>query len=128
MARPQTVLIVNDNQPLRRMMQLVLAQEGYTTLEAVDGAEAVDRLRRSPGRLVVLLDLRMPKMSGQEVLDLIDDSEAAMSRHAYIVMSAYTLDAAHAALLTRHDIAVMPKLFELDDVLGEVARAVSRLA
>jgi CheY-like chemotaxis protein len=68
--------------------------EGYFTLEAADGVEAVHTLRLSSDRLIVLLDLLMPKMSGLDVLDLIDSS-LELARHVYIVMTVdeSTLDA-----------------------------------
>jgi len=122
------VLIVDDHDLLRKILATVLSFEGYHTLEAADGATAVDILRRSPGRLVVLLDLKMPGMSGQDVLDLVNASEE-LKRHAYIVITVDKglLDADHVSLLTRHDIPFMEKSFGLDDLLGEVARAASRL-
>jgi two-component system, response regulator, stage 0 sporulation protein F len=129
MSSPQTVLIVDDNDNIRFVLRQVLTGEDYTTLEAADGMEAVNTLRRSSDRLIVLLDLSMPGMSGLDVLNLMNASKE-LARHVYIVMAAdeRNLDAAHAALPTRRDIPLMQKPFELDDLLGEVARAASRLS
>ena len=129
MANLRTVLIVDDNASMRYMLRIVLAGEGYATLEAVDGVEAVDTLRLSPSRLIVLLDLVMPRMSGLDVLDVIDASQD-LTRHVYIVMTSdkRTLDAAHAALLTHHHIPLMEKSFDLNGLVGEVARAANRLS
>jgi two-component system response regulator (stage 0 sporulation protein F) len=128
MSSPQTVLIVDDNEHIRFVLRQVLTGEDYTTLEAADGMEAVNTLRRSSDRLIVLLDLSMPGMSGLDVLNLMNASKE-LARHAYIIMAADegNLDAAHAALPTRRDIPLMQKPFELDDLLEEVARAASRL-
>ena len=129
MAHHPTVLIVDDHDLLRKILASVLSFEGYRTLEAVDGAQAVDILRQSPDRLVVLLDLKMPGMSGQDVLELVNVSED-LKRHVYIVVSVdkALLDLDHASLLTRHDIPFMEKSFTLDELLEEVARAASRLS
>jgi CheY-like chemotaxis protein len=128
MADLRTVLIVDDNASVRRMLHIVLAGEGYPTLEAVDGAEAVDTLRLSQDRLVVLLDVLMPRMSGLDVLDLMDRSKE-LTRHSYIMMTSEksALDAQHAALLARQKIPLMEKTFSLNGLLGEVARAAGRL-
>ena len=129
MSHPRTVLIVDDNASVRFMLRLALTGEDYLTIEAADGVEAVDALRGSPVPLIVLLDLLMPRMSGLDVLDVIDASRD-LTRHAYIVMTSdkRTLDAAHAALLTHHHIPLMEKTFSLNGLLGEVARAANRLA
>jgi CheY-like chemotaxis protein len=129
MSNSQTVLIVDDNQSFREALTALLTLEGYATLEAADGVEALDTLLRSPDRLVVLLDLRMPWMSGQEVLVLIGTGKDLM-RHAYIVMTSdkSALDAAHTALLTRHHIPLLEKPFDVTTLAREVARATQRLA
>ncbi len=129
MSNPQTVLIVDDNNSIRDMLRTLLTLEGYATLEAADGVEAVDALLLSPDRLIVLLDLMMPQMTGQDVLVLIGTSEE-FARHAYIVMTAdkRALDADHNALLTRHDIPLIEKPFDRSALVREVARAASRLS
>jgi CheY-like chemotaxis protein len=128
MSNPQTVLIVDDSDSIRDTLRTLLTLEGYATLEAADGVEAVDMLLLSPDRLVVLLDLRMPWITGQDVLLLIGTSEE-FARHAFIVMTAdkCALDADHTALLTRHDIPLMEKPFDRSELVREVARAASRL-
>ena len=63
-----TVLVVDDEAGARRALTRLLAKEGYETLEAGDGAEAMRALeRRTPD--VVLLDLMMPVMDGLELLE-----------------------------------------------------------
>lgn len=64
-----TVLVVDDEETVRLFVDAALAREGYTVLEAGDGAEAVEvyRIRQEEIDLV-LLDLGMPQMSGYEAL------------------------------------------------------------
>jgi two-component system response regulator MprA len=128
MADRQTVLIVDDNGSIRATLRTVLTLEGYATREAADGVAAVEALRRSPDRLVVLLDLRMPRMSGQEVLRLIGTAQELL-RHAYIVMTSdrCVLNANDAALLKRHDIPLLEKPFDLAALMRAVERAQARL-
>jgi len=59
------ILVVDDEEPLRRPIARFLRRRGAEVLEAGDGLEALERLRAAEGRVDVLLaDLRMPRMDG----------------------------------------------------------------
>jgi CheY-like chemotaxis protein len=59
------VMIVEDDEDVREMMQLLLKSHGYETMTAANGQEALDRMRdRKP--CMVLLDIHMPLVSGWE--------------------------------------------------------------
>ena len=63
------VLIVEDNNETRRALTAVLAIRGYDTLEARDGAQALECLRGPASKAaLVLLDLCMPTMDGYAFL------------------------------------------------------------
>jgi CheY-like chemotaxis protein len=63
------ILVVDDEQLVRRTAQAALERYGYTVLTADGGEEAIRRLRESPdGIALVLLDMTMPVMSGEETL------------------------------------------------------------
>jgi PAS domain S-box-containing protein len=63
------VLVVDDEKLVREMMKKVLQRYGYTVLLAESGPAAIDLLRRDPGDIaLVVLDLSMPRMSGEEAL------------------------------------------------------------
>ena len=64
----KTVLVVDDDPTQRRLAQAVLEREGYAVVHAESGGEAIDRLTKSGGADVVLLDMVMPGMSGMEAL------------------------------------------------------------
>ena len=60
------VLVVDDEDDIRSMLGIVLSTEGWDVDEAADGREAL--LRAAAGRYdLVVLDLRMPEMSGLDV-------------------------------------------------------------
>jgi DNA-binding response OmpR family regulator len=67
MSQPDRILIVDDEPNVRLSFRTALETAGYAVDEAADGPEALDRLESSPARLV-LLDLKMPQLSGMEVL------------------------------------------------------------
>jgi two-component system cell cycle sensor histidine kinase/response regulator CckA len=63
----ETILIADDEPMIRRLASLVLQRSGYTVLEAEDGRRAVEVFARERDRIdLVLLDLTMPQLSGQE--------------------------------------------------------------
>jgi CheY-like chemotaxis protein/nucleoside-triphosphatase THEP1 len=62
------ILLVDDDPELRILARTLLEKEGYRTSEAVDGVDAVQRLSSVSDVSLVVLDLTMPKLSGEEVL------------------------------------------------------------
>jgi phosphate regulon transcriptional regulator PhoB len=69
MASP-TILIVEDEADIRKLVQYNLAQERYKVIEAEDGEQALKVLQRVRPNLVIL-DLMLPGMSGLEVCKLL---------------------------------------------------------
>ena len=70
----QTVLLVDDEEVVRRMAHAALEQLGYNVIEAENGVEAVDRYREHRTEIdAVVLDLTMPLMSGEETLRRLRD-------------------------------------------------------
>jgi CheY-like chemotaxis protein len=63
------ILLVEDNAELRAMMGLALESEGYEIVYAKNGREALERLKENPPPFLILLDLMMPVMNGQEFLE-----------------------------------------------------------
>jgi CheY-like chemotaxis protein len=61
---PDTILFVDDDPGLQRVMTKFLALEGFTPVVAANGKEALDYLRGGGSARVILLDLRMPVMDG----------------------------------------------------------------
>ena len=59
-----TVLVVDDDRDLVRLMSRYLALEGFTTVPAANGREALTYLQGGGNASVILLDLRMPIMDG----------------------------------------------------------------
>jgi DNA-binding NtrC family response regulator len=64
----KTVLVVDDDPTQRRLIQAVLEREGFAVAHAENGDAAIERLASGASVDVVLLDLVMPGMSGQDAL------------------------------------------------------------
>ena len=64
-----TVLVVDDEVPLRQAVAFILGQRGYTVIEAADGAQAIEVVKNRGGEVeVVLLDVMMPRLDGVATL------------------------------------------------------------
>jgi DNA-binding response OmpR family regulator len=68
--QPITILIVDDQPDNRDMLSTLLAQEGYRTLTAAGGMEAMDSIANDTPQLI-LLDVSMPDMDGYAVASLL---------------------------------------------------------
>lgn len=66
----KTILIADDEAHLRLLVRRTLSEDDYEILEAVDGDEALDRVRKERPDLVIL-DWMMPQKTGLEVLEAI---------------------------------------------------------
>ena len=66
--RPATVLVVDDEENIRKSLRMILEYEGYAILEAPTGEDALQTLEQTVGVDLVLLDIRMPGRDGLEVL------------------------------------------------------------
>src|SRR5947209_1055737 len=67
LAPPPTILIVDDEQPIRRTLQAILEKNGFTCHAAVDGEEGLAILRAGDYD-VAFIDMHMPKLEGLGLL------------------------------------------------------------
>lgn len=68
----ETILVVEDEEMLRDFLQAVLGENGYNVVLASDGTEAVRKFAEHiDGIDLVLLDMGLPRLSGEEVLSMI---------------------------------------------------------
>ena len=71
------ILLVDDEDAVRRVAARMLRHAGYDVETAQDGQEAVEMLRADPARCdVVVLDGSMPRLSGQDAARIIHDIRA----------------------------------------------------
>lgn len=118
-----SVLVVDDDTSIRETLRYVLEDAGYAVIEARDGIQALEYLRKSPQPMVVLLDLMMPRMDGAGVLGTVAGDPWRLHRHSYILMTAghQTLSLAFAHMLADLSVPVIYKPFDIDGLLELVA-------
>lgn len=91
-ARRQTILIVEDDEDLRRLFRTALSLAGYDVVEAGDGLEALQRIDSAPPDLIVL-DLVLPRLSGMVVREEIA-AQAITRDIPIVVITGTAVDAA----------------------------------
>ena len=86
----ETILVVDDEDVVRKVAEGTLKAHGFKTLSASNGKEAIEILNeRSQDVMLVLLDLTMPVMSGKETLAVIRNQYEGLP---VIVCSGYMVD------------------------------------
>jgi CheY-like chemotaxis protein len=117
----ETILLVEDDAPLRRSAQRVLRAFGYTVLAAADGLEALMRYRTHPGRIdLVISDLVMPRMGGPELYHALRTTVGPVK---FLFVSGYGGRYAKARGVLDREIPFVQKPWELNDLLITVRRA-----
>ncbi len=112
-----SVLVVDDEIPIRDSIRDALEDEGHRTLVAADGAEALSYLRQHDDVDAVIVDLLMPGMNGLELLEAME-SERKLSAIPVIIV---TSDPSRAP--TGH--TVLRKPVRLDAILDTVKKKVA---
>ena len=114
----RTVLVVDDDEGVRRLLSLELEPYGLRVLEAADGAEGV-RVAKVEKPDVVLLDVLMPKMSGWDALR--DLKESPETRGIPVILLSVVENRAFGLALGALDYLVKP--LGRSDLLDSLARA-----
>ena len=116
MTAPIRILIVDDEPPIRRFLRTSLVSQGYQVLEAGDGTEAMDALKRNAVDVVVL-DLGLPNMHGFEVIERLRKSGSPIP---IIVLSSRTDEAGKVKALDLGADDYVTKPFGIDELLARI--------
>lgn len=84
----KSILVVDDDEGIREILQMAFMTEGYSVTTAANGKEALDILSQSPHYGLILLDLMMPKMNGWEFVEAFQ--KTSHPQIPIILMTAYT--------------------------------------
>lgn len=114
---PHTVLVVDDDEGVRRVIARKIEQAGYRVLIAGNGVEALTVLEQSGVEVhLVLCDLLMPELDGYQLADRL---AALPNAPEVIFMSAFRSD-------LELDRPVLTKPFLLDDLSAAVERVLQK--
>jgi PAS domain S-box-containing protein len=86
----ETVLVAEDDAPLRELTRIILESFGYTVISAVDGEDVITKFMENKEHIsLILLDIIMPKKNGKEVSEAI---RKVSPRIKILFTSGYTMD------------------------------------
>lgn len=76
--RTLRVLVVDDEEPVRKFVERVLREAGYETAMAADGTEAIEIAHNQKGFDILVTDLMMPQMTGDELARRLRQEEPGL--------------------------------------------------
>lgn len=114
-----TILVVDDEESVRKLLTAVLKKEGYTVETAEDGRQAVEKARLIKPALVIM-DIRMPNLDGLSAFKAIREENKEV---LVILMTAFAAveTAVEAVKLGAYDYIIKP--FNIDEVKLLIKRA-----
>jgi DNA-binding NtrC family response regulator len=121
MSQKNRILVVDDEEALRTVLSSELVSEGYDVRTASDGDEAISGLQKEPFDLV-LLDIKMPRMNGFEVLKFVKEKHP---RTKVVMLTGFAdlKNAIESKKLGAEDFVSKP--YDLVDLLTTIERVLS---
>ena len=116
----KTIMVVDDNEDLRRIVKRILDKQGFETILAVDGddcLEQLENLKRKPD--LILLDIMMPGIPVAELVEKIEDIKIA-----YLSAVKISDKNKKRLLLQKNVVEFIPKPFEGDELVKIVKKLV----
>lgn len=115
MSGSRRILVVDDDESIRELVDMALSSEGHQVMTAPHGRAALEVIAISPPD-VILLDMKMPVMDGWEFARIY---RQVPGQHAPIVVVTAAQDAASRAAEVAAD-GHLPKPFDLEDLFRVV--------
>ena len=117
-----TVLVVEDEPNVRKLVVVNLISRGYTVLEAKNVLQALDHLNTATPDLMVL-DIKLPEMSGWDLLTQIEADSNGTSKFPVLVMTASISEAQvdHDQYANVVDVLIKP--FSTTRLMAAIERA-----
>jgi PAS domain S-box-containing protein len=114
----ETILVVEDEDALRKLVVMILHRAGYRVLEAADGEAALRIAEDHPGRIDLLLsDVVMPRASGRALSEKLSQQRKGVQT---LFMSGYTDDASVLRQVLESKAAFLQKPVTPDNLLRKV--------
>ena len=117
-ASPLKILVIDDEPPIRKLLRMGLTTQGYEILEAQNGRKSLELLAQKPD--LVILDLGLPDMEGQELLRMI---RARNGRVPIVVLSSRGDEAGKVQALDLGADDYVTKPFGMDELHARMRAA-----
>jgi CheY-like chemotaxis protein len=121
--RMKNVLVVDDESDILTLVSVNLQVRGYQVAEAKNGTEALERLRVEPPSLMVL-DIKLPDVSGWEVLKGIKEDPQIVSGFPVLIMTASISETFFDMETYPNVVEILLKPFSTTRLLSAVERAI----
>jgi len=122
LVRPYSILITDDDPVARETLREIVAPQGYRTLMAESGEEALDLVREHEVHLA-LLDMHLPRLSGLETLALVRQMKGGIPA---ILITADQDDNLMRRALSEHAFCVLAKPVSKHVVIYVVHKAIEK--
>ncbi len=120
--RPYSILITDDDPGSRESLREIFEPEGYRTLLAESGEEAIDIVRENDVHLA-LMDMHLPRLTGLETMQIVHQMKGLLPM---ILISAQQDDNLLRKALSAHAYSVMAKPLSKNMVIYVVTRALEK--
>ncbi|MBS3919289.1 MAG: response regulator, partial [Deltaproteobacteria bacterium] len=114
----ETILLVDDEEPIRNLGEQIFAKYGYTVLKVSDGESALKLYQEKKGEIaLVVLDLIMPGMGGKKCLEELLQINPEVK---VVITSGYSPDGSHKTFLEGGAKNFISKPFNMKEMLQVV--------
>ena len=122
MGRIARILIVDDDENIRKVLMTILEDEGYTVESVGTAKNAIEKTKRNFYDLA-LIDIRLPDMEGIEILSKIRDPVPKMRK---IIITGYPMLQNAIEAVNRGADAYIVKPFDMDKVLKTIKKQLEK--
>jgi DNA-binding response OmpR family regulator len=120
--RPKTILIVDDEEDTLQLLKDRLNEEGFQTIEANNGRDAIEKATHSNPDLI-LLDIMMPEITGWDVMEQLRKQQDTASIPVVVLSAA----ASEAEVRRGYQMGIknyLTKPFEIRELISEIRKVV----
>jgi DNA-binding NtrC family response regulator len=121
MSEGGTILLVEDEANMRRVLSALLSRDGHEIVEVANGALALERLEAGPAVDAVLTDLRMPQLNG---LELLAEIRERWTELPVVLLTAHGTVGSAVEALKQGAFDYLTKPFDPDEVRQVLLKAV----
>ncbi|RMG66917.1 MAG: PAS domain-containing hybrid sensor histidine kinase/response regulator, partial [Calditrichaeota bacterium] len=120
----ESILVVDDEAPIRELFQAVLEEHGYRVQLAQDGQEALELLSNPSYRFdLIVLDMIMPRLGGRALLERLSRNNG---HHRVLISSGYSNQMENLESLIKGPIAFLRKPFRVNQLLQLVRELLNK--
>ncbi|EKD38304.1 MAG: hypothetical protein ACD_75C00780G0002 [uncultured bacterium] len=118
-----TILLVDDDELLRKSLNILLDQKGYNVMIAVDGDDAVEKYLANKGKIdLIVLDVKLPKKNGKEVYNIIKQDNQNVK---ILFISGYTDDIITQQCVKNEGLDFLSKPLDIEIFAAKVQKMIN---